>query len=317
MKFIIVGAGALGSILAAHLKQAGHDVTIIARGQRAAFLKDNSLRLLGIEELNIECPLVTDPSTLTETDVLIITPKTYHHAQALEQVRHIKAGSVFSVANGVQKTEHILDVFGIEHGLGCIADLSGELLENGEVLFTRNVDLQIGALSTEVKAGAEEVAKAINDSGINCHAVKNIRDVEWSKFLSWLGFLALSVITRLPSYRFLLEPSAVSLLYSIIMEMKLLASRHNIEIRNYGSIPISTITTVSPEEAKKVIREIGEFMKVNAPEHKMSALQDLENGRPLELEETMGDALAKAKQVNVEMPTIEACYRLLSAINNN
>ena len=123
MKYTILGAGALGSILAAHLHRAGHTVNLIARGNRLGYLKKNGVQLTGLEEFNVHCQLVEDPARITDTDVLILTPKTYQHKLALEQISHIKANNVFSVTNGVQKTEQIESYFTTSRTLGCMADL--------------------------------------------------------------------------------------------------------------------------------------------------------------------------------------------------
>lgn len=317
MKFIILGAGALGSIIAAHLKMAGHDVSIIARGERALALQQSGLRLKGLAEYHDECNVVTDTSLLLSTDVLILTPKTYHHQQALEQVKHIKADYVFSVANGVLKTEQIESTFDTERTLGCMADLSAELLSTGEVLFTRNINLQIGALSAQNTDNVTALAALINDSGINSSASENIRNIEWSKFVPWLGFLALSVITRLQSYKFLLDRDSAIIMYRISREMYQLASKLEIELINQSPAPARQIAEASEAEAIEIIQKLGVAMKGKAPDHRMSALQDLEKGRQLEVEETMGDALKKAKTANVEMPTVELCYHLLSTINQD
>lgn len=317
MQFIIVGAGALGSILAAHLMRAGNDVSVIARGERAIVLQRDGIRLRGLMDIRQSCLPVTQPSELKSTDVIILTVKTYHHLQALEQVQHIKAGSVFSVANGVQKTEQIESAFGSQHSLGCMADLSGELLESGEVLFTRNVNLQIGALSPQFAGHATAVAKVIDAAGVNCAAVANIRSIEWSKFVPWLAFLALSVITRLKSHQFLMDADAAIIMYKITKEMHQLANHLHIELIDQSPAPALRIANASASEAIEIIRELGLALRDKAPEHRMSALQDLENMRPLEVEETMGDALMKAREANIKMPTMEMCYHLLSTINRN
>ena len=317
MRFIIVGAGALGSILAAQLKRAGNDVNIIARGNRASILQNDGITLRGLVDFRQSCPVITAPSTLLSTDVLILTVKTYHQSEALEQVKHIRAKSVFSVANGVQKTEQIESVFGTQHSLGCMADLSGELLQSGDVLFTRNVNLQIGALSPQFAEHAASVAMVIDAAGVNCRAVANIRSIEWSKFVPWLAFLSLSVITRLKSHQFLMDADAATVMYRITKEMHQLASHLHIELIDQSPAPALSIANASASEAIEIIRELALALRDKAPDHRMSALQDLENRRPLEVEETIGDALMKAREANIKMPTIELCYHLLSVINRN
>jgi 2-dehydropantoate 2-reductase len=56
-------------------------------------------------------------------------------------------------------------------------------------------------------------------------------------------------------------------------------------------------------------------MKSRAPTHRVSTLQDLERGRGLEVEETLGYVVTKAGKQGVPVPTVETCYRLISGIN--
>ena len=97
--------------------------------------------------------------------------------------------------------------------------------------------------------------------------------------------------------------------------MHMLACKLNIEIVDQSPAPASSIAKATEQEAIGMIEKIGTNMKNIAPNHKMSALQDLENGRPLELEETLGYALQRALEIGIDMPTVDNCYHLISAIN--
>ena len=61
MKTVVLGAGALGSIIAGHLARAGEDVTLIARGDRAEYLRQNGITVTGEAEFNSPCSITTDP----------------------------------------------------------------------------------------------------------------------------------------------------------------------------------------------------------------------------------------------------------------
>src|SRR5689334_6721926 len=105
MRFLIVGAGALGSILAAHLLRAGHDVTLLARGKRAAALRNEGLVLRGLASFETPCRVVEDARDLLATDTLIVATKAIATAKTLEALGHVRIGSAFSVQNGVLKNE--------------------------------------------------------------------------------------------------------------------------------------------------------------------------------------------------------------------
>ena len=125
MKIIIMGAGALGSISAALLHKAGHDVTLVARGARAELLTAGGVRVEGLAQVTAPVPIVTDTSTLSEADLLIMTVKTFDMDAALQQLAHIKFGSTMSLQNGVMKDDQLAAAFGADTVLGAIANFSG------------------------------------------------------------------------------------------------------------------------------------------------------------------------------------------------
>ena len=90
MKIIVMGAGALGSISAALLHEAGHEVALVARGARAEHLRVNGVTIEGLANVTAQCPIVTDTSTLTDADLLIMTVKTFDMDAALKQLAHVK-----------------------------------------------------------------------------------------------------------------------------------------------------------------------------------------------------------------------------------
>src|SRR3989442_14104759 len=97
MKIVILGAGALGTVLGAHVARAGEDVTLIARGQRAAYLQEHGATITGLVDFTVPVRVVTDPQQVQEADVLIVTVKTYDMDAALASVKHLHVASVLSI----------------------------------------------------------------------------------------------------------------------------------------------------------------------------------------------------------------------------
>src|SRR6478609_9414366 len=170
MRFAILGAGALGTILGAHLSRAGHEVVMIARGERARVLQRQGLVLNGLSDIKARPNVIDDPSKLLDTDTLIIATKAIDSAKSLDTLRHLRLENAFSVQNGVLKNELLARVFGYSRVLGAMADFSGELLANGEVKFTRNVNLHIGEEKGGMSPRAESIAQLIDAAGVRCVA---------------------------------------------------------------------------------------------------------------------------------------------------
>ncbi|HIO00394.1 MAG TPA: 2-dehydropantoate 2-reductase, partial [Alphaproteobacteria bacterium] len=65
MEIVVLGAGALGSIITGHLARAGESVSLIARGDRARFLQQNGVTVTGLNKFNASCPVITDANALS------------------------------------------------------------------------------------------------------------------------------------------------------------------------------------------------------------------------------------------------------------
>jgi 2-dehydropantoate 2-reductase len=312
MKFAILGAGALGSILGAHLARAGHDVAMIVRGERARVLQRQGLVLNGLSDIKARPTVIDDPRKLREAGTLIIATKAIDSDKALESLRHLQVDNAFSVQNGVLKNELLARVFGYSRVLGAMADFSGELLANGEVKFTRNVCLHLGEEKGGVSARAEGLAAAIDSAGVRCVAASNIRTREWSKFAGWIAQFPLAVLTRQITWKFLMDERSALVIVRIVREAAQLAAAMDIELIDMPPLPVPSIVYGSDAQAIEIIRGIGQTFLDNSPEHRMSAQQDVLRGSRLEYEETLGYALAKGRELGVPMPTLDTCYRILS-----
>ncbi len=315
-EFVILGPGALGSILAAHLVNAGHSVIVLARGQRARHIEQHGLRVKGLVDIAVPVTVLTDPSGLDAAGCLIVATKTPGTRAALESLRHVAVDAAFSVQNGLQKNELLAAVFGADRALGALANTSGELLATGEVLFTRNVNLLLGELDGRCSARAQALAATLDAAGVRSSAVTDILSWEWSKFVAWLPLMSLAVTTRLATWRYLSDPGSACVLVRMAREAALLASASGVALTEQGAIlPLQAILSGAQPQAIDAVRRAGAEFAASAPGHRMSALQDLEAGRALEVEETFGDAVRRAQSLGLSVPLLEAFYHLVAAID--
>lgn len=317
MNFVIVGAGAMGSIIAGHLAKAGQEVTLVARGKRAAFLKENGITLTGLVDCTTLCNIVEDAGEIRTADVLIIAVKTYDMEEVLAAVNHIDAASVLSVQNGVLKNEQLATVFGKEKVLGAAGFFSGELLTNGAARFTLNSRFCMGEWPEGTSPRVNDIVDAIAGSGIHSEALDMIQSVEWSKFISWIGLMAPAVLTRVETYKFLSNVQTATICARMMQEGAAIANALGVPLEDTVPLPVKSIAEGSEQKAIETLLQLGAMMAKSAPAHRVSTLQDLESGKNLEVEETLGYVLKNAHDKKVPMPTIDTCYRLISAIDHN
>lgn len=314
-EFAVLGAGAIGSILGAHLARAGHSVVMLARGRRAEQVREQGLKITGLAAFSVPVETLTEPARLSSAGTLIVATKTPGTAEALATLKHVDVEAAFSIQNGTLKDELLADIFGAQRVLGALADTSGELLAGGEVVFTRNVNIVVGELSGHMTERAQQIARAIDASGVRSTAVTDIRSLEWSKFTAWIAFVALSVTTRTFTWRYLTDPGSALVVVRLVREMGELARALKIELTDESVLPVATICSSNDEDAVAAVLKIGHVYESRAPGHRMSALQDLEAKRHLEVHETLGYALRRGAQLAVPMPLLDAFYQVVAAID--
>ncbi len=314
-EFAILGAGAMGSIVGAHLTRAGHEVAMLARGARAQQLRERGITISGLSDFSTTVTTVSDPRLLTGASTLIVATKTPGTAEALQALRHVPFENALSIQNGPLKNEILTRAFGAARVLGALADTSGELRPDGQVLFTRNVNIMVGELPGGESERAQRIARALDDSGVRAAASAHILTLEWSKFCSWVGLMSLAVTTRAPTWKYLSDPDCALLLVRLVREMGRLAAALNIELSDRAILPTASLCAGSESEAVAIITRTGAQYRVNAPQHRMSALQDVEAGRRLEVNETLGYALERSRDLGLELPLLECFRRLIGAID--
>jgi 2-dehydropantoate 2-reductase len=316
MKIVILGAGALGTVLGAHLARAGEDVTLIARGNRAAFLQEHGATITGLVDFTVPVRVVTDPSQVHEADVLIVTVKTYDMASALQSVKHLDVGSVLSIQNGVLKNEQLAQTFGWEKVLGAMAAFSAEVLPTGTVQFTINQGFYLGELPAGISERVQTLATTLERASIVAKVTPSMQSVEWSKYVMFVGAMPLAVLTRLETYKFLQEQRTASIEASLLHEMAQLATTRGIALEDVAFFHAKTLSQLSLADTAAHLRHQGEQRASQTPTHKLSALQDVERGKRLEVEETLGYAVRQGAALGIPMPTMDVCYKLMAGINH-
>lgn len=315
MKIIVLGAGALGSILAAALTRSGQDVVLLARGARAEHLRNNGITVSGIIEDTVSVTIETDPAALPAADLLVVTPKSYDTLSALAPLTNLQVNSVLSVQNGVLKNEQLAEQFGPQRTLGCIATISGEVLADGSVVFTQNQAFHLGELPGGVTPRIDELVQVFADAGIAAVANEAMFNGEWSKFVAWMPLMALSVITRLETGKICADPHSASFAIEMIREAAAIATAEGVELDDSGPLPAAKICAGDDPAALAVLQQMGEKLLKGAPNHRMSALQDLKRGKRLEVDETLGYLMQLADKHAIAAPALLQAWRLVKTID--
>ena len=320
MKFLIAGAGAIGGYLGARMAQAGQDVTLFARGPHLRAMQECGLRVTSAEgEFQVHPHVIGNLEDAGPVDVIILGVKAHGLTQLAPQLRPLigEKTTVVSTQNGIPW-------WYFQSGAGELTGLHLERVDPGGVLASTipfgNILASLAYFATEIAepgvirhvegnrlslgepdGSRSERAKAISDvlikSGIRCPVSQKIRTEIWVKILGNVAFNPISALTRATLVQMAGDSEVRPVVREIMTEVEAVAAKLGIEM------PISIDQRIAGAE------KIGE--------HKTSMLQDLEAGRPMELEAVVGAVVELGERLGVAIPhtrTVYACTRLLESV---
>ena len=274
---------------------------------------------MGEGAFTVRCNIVTQPETLRKADVVILAIKTYDMAQALASLSGLKVRSAVSVQNGVLKNQFLGDAFGSQAVVGAISMIGGDVLPAegglpGAVRYNIAAQTVMGEPAGGDSLRVKELVDTFEKAGLKARASDDIISVEWSKFVAWSGFSTLAIMTRLPTWRFMLDADTALIAARVMRETAAVAIRHGVKLQDSG-FTRQALLDGSEEEAVKAVQAYGEDRRVGAPTFRQSILQDADRGRRLEVNETLDYTLALAKEYGIAVPTLDLCCRVLRVVS--
>src|SRR5262249_54756234 len=141
--------------------------------------------------------------------------------------------------NGVLKNKLLGDVFGPQATLGAIAMMGGNVLpadgdRPGAVRYNIAAPTSIGEPAGGLSARVTGIVEVFEKAGLKAKASDDITSIEWSKFVAWSGYSTLAVMTRLNTWRFLLDPDTALLAARVMRETAAVAIRHGVKLQDTG-----------------------------------------------------------------------------------
>ena len=103
---------------------------------------------------------------------------------------------------------------------------------------------------------------------------------------------------------------------ALLHEMAHVATTRGIALEDMAFFPTKTLSELSLDDTVMHVRQIGDRWASLLPTHKVSTLQDVERGKRLEVEETLGYAVRQSAALGIPTPTMDTCYKLVAGINH-
>lgn len=313
MKICVYGAGAIGGYLGAQLALSGADVTLIARGPHLAAMKEHGVRLQIDGEERVAHPVCTDdPAEVGPQDYVIITLKA-HSVPAIVDVMQPLLGpdtAIVWAVNGVPWwyfhglegpwEDHRLesvdpdglqwDRIGPERAIGCVVYTAAEVPEPGVIRHIEGNRFSLGEPTGEKTERVERLAKVLIGAGIRA-PVRRIRDEIWLKLWGNLCFNPISALTLETLDVLATEPGTRAVARAMMVEAQAIGEKLGVRF------------------AVDVDKRIDGAAAVGA--HRTSMLQDLDKGRPMEIDALVTAVQEMGRLVDEPTPTIDAVLALI------
>lgn len=314
MKICIYGAGAIGGYLGAELADAGHDVSLIARGPHLATMQANGLTLeIGGARKTVQVCCTDSPAELGPQDYVILTLKAHSVFPIVEQMRPLLGPdtAVVTAQNGVlwwyfyglpgPLENHrleiadpggtIWDTIGPERAIGCVVYPSCEIVAPGIVKHLEGNRFMLGEPDGTKTERVVALGRTLTEAGLKAPVRKKIRDDIWLKLLGNATFNPISVLTGATLEQMGTDPGVREVVRSMMTEAQDVANELGVRF------------------ALSIDKRIDGGAQVGP--HKTSMLQDLEAGRPLELDALVASVPEMGRLVGVPTPTIDMILALV------
>ena len=315
MDFVVLGGGGIGSVVAAFLARAGHDVRLVTRGEHLHALRGGGMRVGGLADFITEVAAVTEARG--DCDVLVLATKTSDTRTALASVEGLHPRSAFSLQNGVQKDDELAKIFGREAVLGATTMVGATRTGPGTVEYTMDGPTMIGELGAAISPRVAAIERHWRDSGLAVHAVDDVLAHEWSKQALQAGISPLAALTHLPTYQIFGQRPLATSLVSIMREVAAIASALGIALTSYAGygFDIRQIVSEPFEDAVQRFLDRGRELEAAGKTNVIvSMLQDIQAGRRTEIEETVGYVVLEGRRLGLAIPLLEFVHATVLGI---
>ena len=314
MRICVFGAGAIGGYMGVKLAESGADVSLVARGPHLAAMKSNGLRLIEETGETTVTPIVSnDPADLGVQDYIIVTLKAHSVPAVVPKMAPLIGPNTtivsgvngvpwwyFHGVGGVLEGTRLASVdpgdaqwngFGPDKVLGCVVYPAAEVVEPGVIKHIEGNRFSLGEPDGSKSDRAVALSKALMSAGLKAPVRPKLRDEIWVKLWGNLSFNPISALTHATLDVLCTDPGTREVARGMMVEAQEIAEKLGVKF------PID------------VERRIDGGAAVGA--HRTSMWQDLDQGRPMEI-----DALVKSVQelgvlTKTATPTIDTVLALI------
>ena len=295
-KILIVGTGALATLFAARLAQAGHPITMLGTWKAGLnALQKDGVRLVdtdGIEH-QFEVQAIDDPHECSEIKHALVLVKAWQTERVADQLKEClsDAGLVVTLQNGLGNREKLAQSLGLGRVALGTTTTGATLLGPGLVRAGGE-----GIISIERHQALGPIEEALKSAKFNVNVVDDAQSLIWGKLVINTAINPLTALLRLPNGKLLESLSAREMMGALATETAQVAEAERIHLP--FSDPIAAVEEVASKTAA----------------NHSSMLQDVLRGAPTEIDAICGAVVKAAQKHHLNTPANWACWKLVKAI---
>jgi 2-dehydropantoate 2-reductase len=298
MRFLSLGAGAIGGYFGGRLIEAGADVTFLVREQRKAQLLAEGLKIESrfgafSSPVRVTTPLEAQGKPW---DVVFVTCKAYDLPSAIETLRPVMTSStvILPLLNGISHIAVLNQEFGRERVLGGVAKIAATLRPDGVIEHLNYWrDLTFGEQYGEMSARVEAIQAAFDETSVLASAVPNIMQVMWEKLVHLATVAGMTTLMRSSVGEIASVPGGSEMLMQFLGINAAIAAREG--------FPVSEHT----------LRELRDLFRDASSTYTASMLRDMERNGPIEADHIIGFTLACASRRGLDVTMHRLAYTSL------
>jgi len=314
VKVCIYGAGAIGGYLGVGFAESGVDVCLIARGAHLAAMRANGLTLqIGREEKTVRVPCSDDARQFGTQDFVIIALKSHQIPDAAESMMPLLGDdtTIVTSSNGLPywffdvegvpyqgRTPPSVDpggkqrrYFGSNRAVGCVVFPATEIVAPGVIRHEHGGKFPIGEPNGSRTERIERLHQMLEQAGFEAPIRDDIRDEIWLKLWGNLCFNPVSALTGATIDVVATDPGTRAICLAMMREARAIGERLGLRLRVDAERRLAGAAALGP--------------------HKMSMLQDLERGRPMEIDALVGVIAELGTLTSVPTPTVDLVLSLI------
>ena len=319
MKVAVVGAGAIGGYVGALLSAAGEEVTFIARGSNLEAIQRSGIKVVlgdGTEVHARDATAHERPSDAGPQDVVFLAVKAHQVTPIAPKLDHLchETTSIVTMQNGIpwwyfQRLGGPYDGHPVKSAdpdgsiarlidpariIGSVVYPAANLVAPGVVHVVEGKRFTLGELDGSETPRVQTISASMTKAGLKAPITTDIRSEIWLKLWGNLSFNPISALTGATLVDLVKFPLTRELCIAMMREAEQIANTLGVTFR------------------VGIDRRIAGAEKVGA--HKTSMLQDLEQGKPLELDALVGSVVELGRLTNTPTPHIDAVYACTSLL---